>query len=79
MLILFLILIHFYRAYVVSDRRVDFNVNTKLYGDVTIIVYHARSTFGGKVQGKLTSFNIFTVQFHTGFVEDGAAKIQFTR
>ena len=53
-----------------SDRKVEFSVNTKLYGDVTISVFHARSTFGRKVQGKFTSFNIFTLQFHTGFVKD---------
>lgn len=58
------------REYLVSDRKVEFNVNTKLYGDVTISVFHARSTFGRKVQGKFTSFNIFTLQFHTGFVKD---------
>lgn len=62
-----------------SDRRVDFNVNTKLYGDVTIAVYHARSTFGGKVQGKFTSFSVCTLQFHTGFVDDGTTIMKFSR
>ena len=62
-----------------SDRRIDFNVNTKLHGDVTISVYHARSTFGGKVQGKFTSFSVFTVQFHTGFIEEGTTTIKFPR
>ena len=28
-------------------------LNTAVYGDVTIVVYHARSAFGGKVQGKV--------------------------
>lgn len=28
-------------------------LNTPVCGDVTIVVYHARSTFGGKVQGKV--------------------------
>lgn len=28
-------------------------LGTSVIGDVTVVVYHARSTFGGKIQGKV--------------------------
>eukprot|EP00795_Rhopilema_esculentum_P004222 gene4222-20410_t len=67
------------REYTLSDRRIDFHVNTKLHGDVTVAIFHARSTLGGKVQGKFTSFNIVNLQFHTGFIEEGSTTIEFSR
>lgn len=42
-----------YRGYQTEDGSAILPVNTAVQGDVTIIVYHARSTFGGKVQGKV--------------------------
>ena len=62
-----------------TDRSIQFLVSLKLRGDVTIALYHGRSTLGGKVQGKLTSINICTVQFHTGLVESGTTTIKFPR
>ena len=29
-------------------------LNTLVTGDITLVVYHARSTFGGKIQGKVS-------------------------
>jgi len=37
----------------VEDGKASVLLNTAVYGDVTIVVYHARSAFGGKVQGKV--------------------------
>lgn len=36
-----------------EDGKASVLLNTAVYGDVTIVVYHARSAFGGKVQGKV--------------------------
>ena len=57
----------------------SFPVNLTLQGDVTIVVYHARSTLGGKVQGKVTSMRVFLLQFHTGFIKPAAQKLKYSR
>lgn len=41
------------RGYEVDDGKASVALNTAVYGDVTVVVYHARSAFGGKVQGKV--------------------------
>jgi len=41
------------RGFEVEDGKASVLLNTAVYGDVTIVVYHARSAFGGKVQGKV--------------------------
>ena len=41
------------RGFSVDEGKVTIPLNTQVSGDVTIVVYHARSTFGGKVQGKV--------------------------
>lgn len=41
------------RAYESREGKASIPLNTSVSGDITIIVYHARSTFGGKVQGKV--------------------------
>lgn len=49
-----------------ADREVTIPLKTTVVGDVTIVVYHARSTFGGKVQGKVLFFHniyIFLIIF----------------
>lgn len=47
------------RGFEVEDEKASVLLNTAVYGDVTIVVYHARSAFGGKVQGKVCSvFNV---------------------
>ena len=64
----YLCFISVYREYTVHDERIVFQTHVRLNGDVTIMIHHGRSTLGGKVQGKLTSINILTLQFHTGFM-----------
>ncbi|XP_071850526.1 cyclin-G-associated kinase-like [Apostichopus japonicus] len=59
------------RGFEVEDGTAFVDLNTTIAGDVTIIVYHARSTFGGRVQGKVTALRMFQLQFHTGFVNPG--------
>ncbi|GFN87115.1 cyclin-g-associated kinase-like, partial [Plakobranchus ocellatus] len=65
------------RQFTIEDGCAVLPLNTSVLGDVTIIVYHARSTFGGKIQGKITSMKIFQVQFYTGFIEEGKTDLQF--
>ena len=69
----------FSRDYNLGDGKVSFPVNFTLQGDVTIVVYHARSTLGGKVQGKVTSMRVFMLQFHTGFIKPSAQKLKYSR
>ncbi|XP_012944616.1 cyclin-G-associated kinase [Aplysia californica] len=65
------------RQITVEDGRAMLPLNTSVAGDITIIAYHARSTFGGKIQGKITSMKMFQIQFHTGFIAEGSTSIQF--
>ncbi|XP_059173806.1 cyclin-G-associated kinase-like [Physella acuta] len=67
------------RQYTLEDGRAVLPINTSVTGDVTIVVYHARSTFGGKIQGKITSMKIFQVQFHTGFIKEGVSELQYNQ
>jgi cyclin G-associated kinase len=67
------------REYSVSDTQIDCKLCVEIQGDVTICVYHGRSTLGGKVQGKLTSIPMFQVQFHTGFIGKDAKKMVFIK
>lgn len=46
-----------------ADREVTIPLKTTVVGDVTIVVYHARSTFGGKVQGKVLFLHIICFLF----------------
>ena len=41
------------RGFTIEDSAATIPLNTSVCGDVTIVLYHARSTFGGKVQGKV--------------------------
>ena len=43
-------------------------LNVTVCGDVTVIVYHARNTMGGVVQGRPTGLKMCQFQFHTGFI-----------
>jgi len=44
------------RGFEAEEKKASVLLSTAVYGDVTIIVYHARSAFGGKVQGKVCTF-----------------------
>lgn len=37
-----------------EDGKAVIPLGTSVIGDVTVVVYHARSTFGGKIQGKVS-------------------------
>ncbi|XP_033637106.1 cyclin-G-associated kinase-like [Asterias rubens] len=67
------------KGYVVDDGWAEIPIDKSIFGDVTLMVYHARSTFGGKVQGKVTAMKMFQFQFHAGFVPEGSHTIQFTK
>lgn len=41
------------KGFVVEEGKVSIPLNVSVHGDVTIAIFHARSTFGGKVQGKV--------------------------
>ena len=47
----------YYRGYSDSEGKATIPLNTSANGDITIVVYHARSTFGGKIQGKVYHLN----------------------
>ncbi|CAH1774732.1 unnamed protein product [Owenia fusiformis] len=66
-------------GYQIEDRKATIPLNVSVGGDVTIVVYHARSTFGGKVQGKITSMKILQIQFHTGFIHPESKSTKFSR
>ncbi|PVD23615.1 hypothetical protein C0Q70_16888 [Pomacea canaliculata] len=67
------------RQYNIGDRQVKIPLNISASGDITVVLYHARSTFGGKIQGKITSMKMFQLQFHSGFVQDGTTSLKFTQ
>ncbi|CAG5134697.1 unnamed protein product, partial [Candidula unifasciata] len=65
------------RQFTIEDGKAVIPLGTSVIGDVTIVVYHARSTFGGKIQGKITPVKMFQVQFFTGFVPEGTTELQY--
>ncbi|XP_071477251.1 cyclin-G-associated kinase-like [Diadema antillarum] len=67
------------RGFEIEDGSATIELNLPVAGDIMIAVYHARSTFGGKVQGKVTGLKMFQFQFYTGFVELGTKEITFSK
>ncbi|GIY30347.1 putative tyrosine-protein phosphatase auxilin [Caerostris extrusa] len=67
------------RHFNITDSEVNIPIKTVVVGDVTVVVYHARSTFGGKVQGKVTAYRIFQLQLNTGFISQETKSITFSR
>ncbi|XP_054718197.1 cyclin-G-associated kinase-like, partial [Uloborus diversus] len=67
------------RHFNMSDGQVSIPLKTAVFGDITLIVYHARSTFGGKVQGKVTAYKILQLQLNTGFIAPGTQSLTFSR
>ncbi|XP_022105405.1 cyclin-G-associated kinase-like [Acanthaster planci] len=67
------------KGYFVDDGWAEIPIDRVVYGDVMCMVYHARSTFGGKVQGKVTAMKMFQLQFHAGFVPHGSQTVQFSK
>ncbi|XP_052833700.1 cyclin-G-associated kinase-like [Octopus bimaculoides] len=66
------------RGFSIEEYKLTISLNISAVGDVTIAVYHARSTFGGKVQGKITSMKMFQLQFHTGMINPDAESLKYT-
>lgn len=67
------------KGYSEAEGKVTLPVNISAAGDITIVVYHARSTFGGKIQGKITSMKMFQLQFNSGFVKPDRTNLKFTQ
>ncbi|XP_067135354.1 cyclin-G-associated kinase isoform X2 [Centruroides vittatus] len=67
------------KHYNMTDNQVTIPLNVTTMGDISVAVYHARSTFGGKVQGKVTAIRIFQLQLHTGFINPGTQTINYSR
>ena len=40
----------------VDEGKAVIPLNISVVGDITVVTYHARSTFGGKVQGKVGQY-----------------------
>ncbi|XP_030647468.1 cyclin-G-associated kinase isoform X2 [Chanos chanos] len=62
-----------------EDGRAEIPLNVTVQGDVLIVIYHARSTLGGRLQAKMASMKMFQIQFHTGFVPRNANTVKFAK
>uniref|UniRef100_A0A8C5V235 Cyclin G associated kinase n=1 Tax=Microcebus murinus TaxID=30608 RepID=A0A8C5V235_MICMU len=67
------------REFKIEDGRAVIPLGTTVQGDVLIIIYHARSTLGGRLQAKMASMKMFQIQFHTGFVPRNATTVKFAK
>ena len=48
-------------------------------GDITVVVYHARNTLGGVVQGRPAGLKICQFQIHTGFIHEEETTLRLSR
>ncbi|KAI1901139.1 hypothetical protein AGOR_G00057120 [Albula goreensis] len=62
-----------------EDGRAEIPLGVTVQGDVLIVIYHARSTLGGRLQAKMASMKMFQIQFHTGFVPRNATTVKFAK
>ncbi|XP_076127024.1 cyclin-G-associated kinase isoform X1 [Alosa pseudoharengus] len=62
-----------------EDGRAEIPLDITVQGDVLIVIYHARSTLGGRLQAKMASMKMFQIQFHTGFVPRNATTVKFAK
>lgn len=67
------------RVYHATENKVTLQLNTTVCGDVTVIVYHARNTLGGVVQGRPTGLKICQFQIHTGFIPEEETTLRLPR
>ncbi|XP_070563738.1 cyclin-G-associated kinase-like [Ptychodera flava] len=67
------------KGFSVEDTKACVDLDISLTDDIMVVLYHARSTFGGKMQGKVTAVKMFQLQFHTGFIEPGQTKLRFNK
>ncbi|XP_029457666.1 LOW QUALITY PROTEIN: cyclin-G-associated kinase [Rhinatrema bivittatum] len=61
----------------IEDGKAEIPLNITVQGDVLVVIYHARSTLGGRLQAKMASMKMFQLQFHTGFVPRNATTVKF--
>lgn len=62
-----------------EDGKAVIPLGITVQGDVLIVIYHARSTIGGRLQAKMASMKMFQIQFHTGFVPRNATTVKFAK
>ncbi|XP_075400673.1 cyclin-G-associated kinase isoform X2 [Tenrec ecaudatus] len=67
------------RDFRIEDGRAVIPLGVAVQGDVLIVIYHARSTLGGRLQAKMASMKMFQIQFHTGFVPRNATTVKFAK
>ncbi|XP_055488192.1 cyclin-G-associated kinase isoform X1 [Leucoraja erinacea] len=67
------------REFKVEDGKAIIPLSLSIQGDVLIVIFHARSTLGGRLQAKMTSMKMFQIQFHTGFVPRNATSVKFAK
>ncbi|XP_062905278.1 cyclin-G-associated kinase isoform X2 [Mobula hypostoma] len=67
------------REFKVEDGKAVIPLSLSIQGDVLIVIFHARSTLGGRLQAKMTSMKMFQIQFHTGFVPRNATLVKFAK
>ncbi|XP_053528240.1 cyclin-G-associated kinase isoform X2 [Artibeus jamaicensis] len=67
------------RDFKIEDGKAVIPLGTTVQGDVLIVIYHARSTLGGRLQAKMASMKMFQIQFHTGFVPRNATTVKFAK
>ncbi|XP_063459697.1 cyclin-G-associated kinase isoform X16 [Pan paniscus] len=67
------------RDFKIEDGKAVIPLGVTVQGDVLIVIYHARSTLGGRLQAKMASMKMFQIQFHTGFVPRNATTVKFAK
>ncbi|KAK7934370.1 hypothetical protein WMY93_005266 [Mugilogobius chulae] len=67
------------RDFKMEDGKAEIPLNVTVQGDVLVVIYHARSTLGGRLQAKMASMKMFQIQFHTGFVPRNATIVKFAK
>nr|XP_054109543.1 cyclin-G-associated kinase isoform X1 [Callithrix jacchus] len=67
------------RDFKIEDGKAVIPLGITVQGDVLIVIYHARSTLGGRLQAKMASMKMFQIQFHTGFVPRNATTVKFAK
>ncbi|KAM6105772.1 cyclin-G-associated kinase [Pterocles gutturalis] len=67
------------KEFKIEDGKAVIPLGITVQGDVLIVIYHARSTLGGRLQAKMASMKMFQIQFHTGFVPRNATIVKFAK
>ncbi|CAN0328478.1 unnamed protein product [Bubo scandiacus] len=67
------------KEFKIEDGKAVIPLSITVQGDVLIVIYHARSTLGGRLQAKMASMKMFQIQFHTGFVPRNATTVKFAK